>query len=144
MKSPNKAMLRFNSQLPLWVILLFFVASPSLAIAAQTLKYSLGAIIDNRPPSIYPSTHCPAGKQCALEVARPSQIDYRQQGIVTPVKDQGNCGSCAVFAAYAALESRLIRDGYHTDLAEQYLLSCRGVDICNNIVYHTVCTAYTQ
>jgi len=32
-------------------------------------------------------------------------IDWRELGGVTPVVDQGNCGSCWAFAAVATLES---------------------------------------
>ncbi|MEW6441336.1 MAG: C1 family peptidase [bacterium] len=61
----------------------------------------------------------------------PARVDWRDrdgENWVTPVKDQGACGSCWAFAAVAALESTIaIGSGNPTlalDLSEQFLLSC--------------------
>ncbi|XP_065346144.1 procathepsin L-like, partial [Cloeon dipterum] len=56
----------------------------------------------------------------------PKEIDWRSKGVVTPVKDQGPCGSCWTFGATAALESQyVIQTGNNlTDLSEQSLLDC--------------------
>ena len=55
----------------------------------------------------------------------PSSWDWRTMNGVTPIKNQGNCGSCWAFGTVGPLESQiLIQDGVTVDLAEQYLVSC--------------------
>jgi C1A family cysteine protease len=52
-------------------------------------------------------------------------FDWRTTGGVTPVKDQGQCGSCWDFAATAAFESAILINGQiELDLSEQQVLSC--------------------
>ena len=58
--------------------------------------------------------------------AAPSSWDWRDMGGVSAVKSQGGCGSCAIFAGTAALESIvMINESIEYDLAEQQILSCR-------------------
>ena len=55
----------------------------------------------------------------------PTNFDWRDFGIVTPVKNQGACGSCWDFAAIGALEAVLaINESVEYDLSEQQILSC--------------------
>ena len=55
----------------------------------------------------------------------PEKWDWREQGGVTPVKDQGQCGSCWAFATVGPLESAIkIKTGQNVDLSEQWLVSC--------------------
>ena len=57
--------------------------------------------------------------------ALPSSYNWCSQGYCTPVRDQGQCGSCWAFGTVGPLESAiLIQDGASLDLAEQYLVSC--------------------
>lgn len=58
--------------------------------------------------------------------ASPSSFDWRTRGVVTPVKDQGYCGSCWAFGATGQYESMLAiaTRGTLYDLAEQYGLEC--------------------
>jgi C1A family cysteine protease len=68
----------------------------------------------------------------------PVSLDWRSYGgqnYVTPVRDQGSCGSCWAFATTAAFESYiLIKDGRPSsddNRAEEVLLSCSGAGSCN-------------
>ncbi|KAL6072965.1 Cathepsin L [Balamuthia mandrillaris] len=55
----------------------------------------------------------------------PSRVDWREQGIVSPVKDQGKCGSCWTFAAAETLESAYAKKtGQLFTLSEQQILDC--------------------
>jgi len=58
----------------------------------------------------------------------PAQFDLRDSGQVTPVRDQGDCGSCWTFAAFASLESCLIPEVTDPDFAEAHLNSDHGFD----------------
>jgi hypothetical protein len=66
----------------------------------------------------------------------PQSLDWRHNpnNYVTPIRDQGNCGSCWAFATTGALESNtLINDdsrGLDLDLAEQILVSCSHAGNC--------------
>lgn len=61
-------------------------------------------------------------------VSIPDAIDWRSQGKVNPVKDQGQCGSCWAFSAVGAIESRYaIKTGAPVlSLSEQQLVDCAG------------------
>jgi hypothetical protein len=55
----------------------------------------------------------------------PSYFDWRNLNGVTPVKNQGSCGSCWDFAGVGALEAVIkIHGGVELDLSEQQALSC--------------------
>jgi C1A family cysteine protease len=54
-----------------------------------------------------------------------TSIDWTTQGAVTPVKDQGQCGSCWSFSATGAMEGRYkIAKGTLTSLSEQDFVDC--------------------
>jgi len=55
----------------------------------------------------------------------PASYDAMALGYVTPVKNQGGCGSCWIFAATADLESDVLRDeGLAFDFSEQEVGDC--------------------
>jgi len=55
----------------------------------------------------------------------PSAWDWRQQGVVTQVQDQGDCGACYAFASLANIESKLQIDGAGTyDFSENNAKEC--------------------
>lgn len=61
----------------------------------------------------------------------PTHVDWRdvQPSVVSPVKDQGHCGSCWAFAATATIESHVaINTGLLNEVSQQELVSCMAND----------------
>jgi C1A family cysteine protease len=55
----------------------------------------------------------------------PTRFDWRDSSVVTPARNQGDCGSCWAFCALAALEAHVWLYGeVEMDLSEQQLVSC--------------------
>lgn len=55
----------------------------------------------------------------------PNSLDWREFGVVNPVKDQAQCGSCWAFSAVGALESQVMKaTGGTFSLSEQELVDC--------------------
>jgi hypothetical protein len=95
----------------------------------------------------------------------PATLNYNLDSYVTPIRDQGNCGSCWAFATTAALESQYLMStnvngvGWSTlSLSPQILLSCSNagncsaggyIDLASNFIQNTglpvaSCYPYTE
>lgn len=55
----------------------------------------------------------------------PNSVDWREKNIISPIKDQGQCGSCWTFATSETVESYwAMKTGQLDTLSEQQIASC--------------------
>lgn len=62
-----------------------------------------------KPSANVPQKKRPKKTSRGLLATTPAAWDWTQMGGVTPVKNQGACGSCYAFATAAAIESQVRR-----------------------------------
>ena len=64
----------------------------------------------------------------AFDLQVPTSVDWRTKGVVSPVQDQGQAGTCYSFSTAAAVESaRAIKSGVLTKLSEQQIVDCSTI-----------------
>jgi len=73
-------------------------------------------------------------KKNKFTLQKGDSLDWRDEGMVSPVKDQGQCGSCWAFSVVGNIESaNAMKNGKIVQFSEQQLVSCddNGDEGCN-------------
>lgn len=90
---------------------------PLADLTAEEFKGLLGSKPESDLPTL--DRHVYQGEALA------DRLDWTEQGVVTGVKDQGQCGSCWAFSTTGALESGFkLHSGDLVELSEQQLVDC--------------------
>jgi C1A family cysteine protease len=138
-KSNDELIQKHNNQVPAPKYTLGHNAFSDMTQDEFHQMHSLGKYSNGAPKNTVPSFNM---DQEASDMARllredslqlPDFVNWIAVGAVTPVKNQGACGSCWAFSTTGALEgAKFIKTGELVALSEQNLLDCDHKDLgCN-------------
>jgi cathepsin L len=105
-------------------------ASTQNALAAQILNIDLAERdnFERLNPGKIPEIQLINNRGC---FASAKSFDWRNLNKVTPVRNQGGCGSCWAFATLGAYEgNNLIRNNTQADASEQHIINWGGAGSC--------------
>jgi C1A family cysteine protease len=90
------------------------------------MEYPQGQITGVRQPADWKSKATFIRPKPQTHAALPASFDWRDiSGGLTPIKNQGQCGSCWAFGTVGVMESVLrIKEGITRSFSEQYLMNC--------------------
>ncbi|HOM93665.1 MAG TPA: lectin like domain-containing protein [Candidatus Saccharicenans sp.] len=112
------------SMAPLDKTFLEYISRPPKVLHYTAEGHPLGLIPGPRDLSYLKTGGIPRAKAV---VALPASYDLRTLNKVTPVRNQGSCGSCWAFATYGSLESFLM-PAEPRDFSEEHLIHNHGFD----------------
>jgi len=108
-------------------VLKYNAASTSVKLALNKFADLTGAEFKNKHSSCgvfhKPRPNAPVFNPPTIRL--PSSVDWRNEGVVTPIKNQGDCGSCWAFSTTGVLEGfYAINTGTLLSFSEQQIVDC--------------------